>query len=159
MRLQTDLEFQQNEIKKLNKKYNIEIFSLRVRRGKAYAAEQTIREFKKLLFKIKRAHNATFTSTRFYPKKLIRKMTANMNNVQPQKYGYFLEAIEENAVKSEKFRDICEFYRLSKVQKHAKRYTRAHAKKDKSLRTQLREPLKVGERVLTLAERLKRKDA
>ena len=67
MRLQTDLEFQQNEIKKLNKKYNVEIFSLRVRRGKAYA-EQTIREFKKLLFKIKKAHNATFTSTRFYPK-------------------------------------------------------------------------------------------
>ena len=53
MRLQTDLEFQQNEIKKLNKKYNIEMFSTRVRGGKAFAAEQKIREFKKLLFKIK----------------------------------------------------------------------------------------------------------
>ena len=46
MRLQTDLEFQQNEIKKLNKKYNVEMFSLRVRGGKAYAAGQTIKEFK-----------------------------------------------------------------------------------------------------------------
>ena len=27
MRLQTDLEFQPNEIKKINKKYNIEMFS------------------------------------------------------------------------------------------------------------------------------------
>ena len=49
MRLQTDLEFQQNEIKKLNKKYNVEMFSTR----KAFAAEQKIREFKKLLLKIK----------------------------------------------------------------------------------------------------------
>ena len=49
MRLQNDLEFRQNEIKKLNKKYNIEMFSGRVREGKAYGAEQKIREFKKLL--------------------------------------------------------------------------------------------------------------
>ena len=53
MRLQTDLEFQQNEIKKLNKKHNVEMFSTRVRGGKAFAAEQKIREFKKLLLKTK----------------------------------------------------------------------------------------------------------
>ena len=53
MRLQTNLEFQQNEIKNLNKKYNVKMFSTRVRGGKAFAAEQKIREFKKLLLKIK----------------------------------------------------------------------------------------------------------
>ena len=53
MRLQTDLEFQQNEIKKLNKKYDVEMFITRVRGGKAFAAEQKIREFKKLLLNIK----------------------------------------------------------------------------------------------------------
>ena len=53
MKLQTDLEFQQNEIKNLNKKYNVEMFSTRVRAGKTFAAEQKIREFKKLLLKIK----------------------------------------------------------------------------------------------------------
>ena len=53
MRLQTDLEFQQNEIKKLNKNNNVEMFSTRVRGGKAFAAEQKIREFKKLLLKMK----------------------------------------------------------------------------------------------------------
>ena len=46
MRLQEDLEFRQNEIKKLSKKYNIEMFSSHVRGGKAYANEQKIREFK-----------------------------------------------------------------------------------------------------------------
>ena len=51
MRLQTDQEFQQNEIKKLNLKYDVDIFSSRIRSGKAFAAEQKIREFKKILFK------------------------------------------------------------------------------------------------------------
>ena len=46
MRLQTGLEFQQNEIKKLNKKYDVEMFSTRVRGGKAFAAEQKIRQKK-----------------------------------------------------------------------------------------------------------------
>ena len=50
MRLQTDLEFQQNKIKKLNKKYNVEMFSSKTRGGKAFAAKQKIREFKTLLF-------------------------------------------------------------------------------------------------------------
>ena len=51
MRLQTDLEFQQNEIKKLNEKFTVDMFSTKVRGGKAFAAEQKIRAFKKLLFK------------------------------------------------------------------------------------------------------------
>ena len=115
MRLQTNLEFQQNEIKKLNEKYNAEMLSLRVRGGKASAAEQKIREFKKLLFKSIKAHKATSTSTRFNTKKLIYKTTANMNNIQSQNYGYPPKGIEENAVKCEKFRDISNFYRLLKV--------------------------------------------
>ena len=50
MRLQTDLEFRQNVIKKFNKKYNTEMFSSRVHGGKAYTAKQKNIEFKKLLF-------------------------------------------------------------------------------------------------------------
>ena len=49
MRLQTDSEFQQNEIKKLNVKYNVEMFSSRTRCRKTFAAEQKIREFKKII--------------------------------------------------------------------------------------------------------------
>ena len=45
MRLQTDLEYLQNEIKKLNKKYTVDMFSTKLRDGKAFAAEQKIREF------------------------------------------------------------------------------------------------------------------
>ena len=49
MRLQTDLAFQQNDIKKLNKKYNVEMLSKRLRGGKVFAVEQKLKEFKKML--------------------------------------------------------------------------------------------------------------
>ena len=45
MRLQTDLEFKQNEIKKLNDQFNVDMFHTKIRGGKAFAAEQKIREF------------------------------------------------------------------------------------------------------------------
>ena len=48
MRLQTDLEFQQNAIKKLNEENNVEMYSTKVREGKAFSAEQKICEFKKI---------------------------------------------------------------------------------------------------------------
>ena len=70
MRLQADLEFLQNEIKKLNKKYSVDMFSSKLRGGKAFATEQKIKEFKKLLFKSKRLHKATKTAG-LDPKKLI----------------------------------------------------------------------------------------
>ena len=105
MRFQTDLEFRRNEIKKLNKKYTIEMFSGRVRRGKAYTAEQKIREFKKRFFRSKRLHKATSTK-RFESRKLIRKAAENMNSINSQKHGYAPNAIEEKAVESERFRNI-----------------------------------------------------
>ena len=77
MRIQTDLEFQQNEIKRLNKKYNIEMFSGNIWGGKAFAAEQNIREFKKLLFKSKKLHKAT-SSKRMEPLKIIKKVPKNL---------------------------------------------------------------------------------
>ena len=71
MRLQTDLEFQQNKIKNLNKKYNVEMFSTRVRGGKAFAAKQKIREFKKLLLKIKPIYKEN--KMKFKPIEIIKK--------------------------------------------------------------------------------------
>ena len=55
------------------------MFSGRVRGGKAYAAEQKIREFKKLLFRSKRLLKAT-SNKRFDSRKLIRKVVENMNS-------------------------------------------------------------------------------
>ena len=59
-----------------------------------------------------------------------------MSNIESQKYSYLPEAIEKKSVKSEKFRDIYDFYKLFKMQKYAKRYACPDLKKDKSLRRQ-----------------------
>ena len=40
MRLQTDLEFKQNQILKFNNEFNIKMFHTRLGGGKAFAAEQ-----------------------------------------------------------------------------------------------------------------------
>ena len=39
-KLQADLEFNQNEIKKLNNEFDVEMFHTKARGGKAFAAEQ-----------------------------------------------------------------------------------------------------------------------
>ena len=123
MRLQTDLEFQRNEIKKLNKKCNVDMFSMKVRGGKAFAVEQKIRESKKLLFKSKRLHKAMKRGT-VDPRKLIRNVVLNMNKTNSQKYGLPPETIEENALEDKKFQEIYDFHRMVKDSRDAERYER-----------------------------------
>ena len=102
MRLQVDLEFQQNEIKKLNQKYNVEMFSTKTRGGKAFVAEQKIRELKNFLFRSKRLHKSTKTS-RLDAKKLIRNPVQNMNNTNFQNYELAPNTIEKNPSKMKIF--------------------------------------------------------
>ena len=156
MCLQTDLEFQQNEIKNLNKKYNVEMFSTRVRGGKAFAAEQKIREFKKLLLKVKALYKKNKTKVK--PSELIKKVTMNMNKTKTAKYQIEPENVEKKSLEDDNFRVKFDFYRIDKVGKHNKRIKRYMARKDENKR-KLREPLNIGERVLVLSERLKKKDA
>ena len=158
MRLQTDLEFQQIEIKRLNEKYNVDMFSTKVRGGKAFAAEQKIREFKKLLFKSKKHHKATKASW-VDPRKLIRNAVQSMNNTNSQKYGLLSEKIEEKSLESKKFQEVYDFQRMARVSKDADRYELVDISADKKSRRKLRSPLMIGEKVLALAKRLKKKDA
>ena len=158
MRLQVDLEFQQNEIKKLNQKYNVEMFSTKIRGGKAFAAEQKIREFKKILFRSKRLHKSIKTS-RLDAKKLIRNAVQNMNNTNSQKYELSPNTIEKKSLENEDFPEIYDFHRMVKVSKSAERYSRNDKRLNKKSRKKLRSPLMVGEKVLVLAKRLIEKDA
>ena len=52
-RLQVDSEFQQVKIKDLNDKFNVTMFTTSLRGGKAFAAEQKIRELKSRISKLK----------------------------------------------------------------------------------------------------------
>ena len=96
MCLQADLEFKQNQIKKLNDKFNVDMFHTRVRGGKAFAAEQKIREFKKILLRSKRLEKDR--GKRIKPNDLIRKAAQNMNETISTKYQLAPETIEKRSL-------------------------------------------------------------
>ena len=62
------------------------MFSTELWRGKAFAAEQKIREFKKLLYKSKRIEKRK--GNRINSNKLIEKATNNLNRTKSVKYGF-----------------------------------------------------------------------
>ena len=157
MRLQTDQEFQQNEIKKLNLKYNVEMFSTRIRGGKAFAAEQKIRELKKIIVKTKNTYK--LSKKKINSKKIIQKAVENLNKTNSEKYGLPPEVIEKKTLADNVFKEVYDFYRLVKVSKAANRYEKYNEKIDEKQKRKLREPLKIDEKVLVLAERIKKKDA
>ena len=89
MRLQVDSEFQQVKVKDLNEMNNVEMFTTSVSGGKAFAAEQIIRELKTRISKL----NAQ--KLKISPIKIILNSAINMNNVPSEKYGLTPEEIEK----------------------------------------------------------------
>ena len=132
MTLQTDLEFKQNTIKKLNDEFDVEMFHSKVRGGKAFAAEQKIREFKKILLKSKRFIKSK--GERIKPNQLIKKAVENMNETISTKYGVSPESVEKNTLDSEdgEFnREMYDFLRIKKVDNNNYRNKKYETKKDK----------------------------
>ena len=99
MRLQTNQEFKQQKIHDLNKKFNVDMFTMSLRGGKAFAAEQKIREFKKILLRSKRIKK--YNKKHIKPNYLIKKTTFSLNNVKSVKYGFAPEQIEEKSLNKE----------------------------------------------------------
>ena len=158
-RLQTDLEFKQNKIKKLNDQYNIEIFHSKVRGEKAFAAEQKIREFNKILLKSKRFEKDK--GKRIKPNNLIKKAAQKMNETISTKYELAPETIEKRSLNpndGKYFQEIYDFMRLKKIGSNQTRNDRYNEKLDKRKR-KLRSPLNLDEKVLVLAKRLRKKHA
>ena len=120
MRLLTDLEFQQREIIKLNEKYNVLMFITKVRDRRVFAAEQKIREFKKLLLKSKRLHKGT-TSLHLETRQLTHRAVNNTNKITSQKYGFTPDFVGEKTLNDKKFCGIYDFHSLVKARKHAER--------------------------------------
>ena len=73
------------------------MFSTRIRGGKAFAAEQKIRELKKLLLKIKSLYKKN--AMKFKPNELIKKTTTNMNKTKTTKYQIEPEYVEKYRLK------------------------------------------------------------
>ena len=82
-----------------------------------------------------------------------------MNRTISEKYGISPEEVEKKSIESEIFKEVYGFHRLKKVNKDAERYERYDISYDKKTRKKLRAPLEIGEKVLVLAERIRKKDA
>ena len=136
------------------------MFHTRFRGGKAFAAEQKIRELKKILLRIKRFEK--LRKKRIRPNELIRKTVQNMNETISTKYGFAPEIIEKTSLNqkdSPYFNKIYRFLRLRKVEKKKRiRNAKYNQKIDTRKRT-LRSPLNLSEKVFVLAKGLKKKDA
>ena len=147
MKLQVDQEFQQQKIKDLNKQNNVKRFSTSLRGGKAFAAEQKIRELKTRISKLKRQ------KLKIMDNKITEISTKNMNIHPSKKYGISPDEVESRTLKSEKFRTLFNMHRIEKTGKLNIRMDRYDQKKN----TQKKD-LKIGERVYLLAERIKKKN-
>ena len=99
MRLQTDNEFQQVKIKDLNHKYNVTMFTTNVRGGKAFAAEQKIRELKKRISKVKTISDQN--KEKISPTIIIKYSAENMNNVKSEKYNLTPNEIEKKSLENQ----------------------------------------------------------
>ena len=110
MRLQVNNEFRQVKIKRLNDENNVEMSTTAVRGGKAFAAEQKIRELKTKIFKL------NTQKLKISPNKIIEASTANMNLKKSLKYDLSPEEIERQSLTGERFKTIFNMHRIEKTQ-------------------------------------------
>ena len=106
MRLQVDNEFQQVKIKDLNDKNNADMFTSSLRGGKAFAAEQKIRELKRRTAKL----NAQ--KLKISPIKILQSSVLNMNIMKSVEYGLSPEEIESRSLAGERFKTVFNMHRI-----------------------------------------------
>ena len=93
MKLQVDQEFQLVKIKDLNDLNNVEMFSTSPKGGKAFAAEQKIRELKTRIAKL------NSQKLKISPRRIIEMSTKNLNIQQGKKYGFSPEEVGKKSPK------------------------------------------------------------
>ena len=115
MRLQVNNEFQQIKIQDLNDRNNVKIFTTSIRVGKAFAAEQKIRELKRRVAKL------SIQKLKISLTKIILNSAVNMNSIDSEKYGISLKEIKT----------LFNFHRIEKNRQVHKRLDRFDKKKYK----------------------------
>ena len=116
-----------------------------------------LESFKKILLKSKRLGKDR--GKRIKPNNLIKKAAQNMNETISTKYQLAPETIEKRSLNpndGKYFQEIYDFMRLRKIETNQTRNDQYNEKLDRRKR-KLRSPLNLDERVLVLAERLRKK--
>ena len=109
MRLQVDNEFQQVKLKDISDPNNVEMFTTSARGGKAFAAEQKIRELKTRISKL------NTQKLKVSPTKIILSSADNMNSVQSEKYSLSPDEIEKKSLSNVRFRTLSNFHRIQRT--------------------------------------------
>lgn len=108
MRLQVENEFQQVKIKDLN----VTVFMTNIRGGKAFAAEQNIRELKTRISMLKAISDKN--KAKIPPKYIIKQSVENMDNVRSEKYNISPNEIKKRSLASKQFKTLFNFERIKK---------------------------------------------
>ena len=109
----------ENKVKQLNEKFDVDMYHTKIGSGKAFAAEQKIREFKKILLRSKRFEKMKKKKKGIKPNQLIKNAAKNMNETVSLKYGLPPEVIGEKSLdpnNGKYFREVHDFARLKKVE-------------------------------------------
>ena len=110
--LQVDNEFQQVKKEDLNDKFNVTIFTTSLSGGKAFAAEQKIRELKSRISTLRGISDKQ--KAKIPAVTIIKQSAENMNNVKSEKYGISSNVIEEKSLSSQRFRTLFSFKRIER---------------------------------------------
>ena len=87
------------------------MFTSSVRGGKAFAAEQKIRELKTRISKL----NAQ--KLKINPTKIVQNSTLNMKLMKSTKYGLSPEEIKKRSLVGERFKTVFNMYQIEKTQR------------------------------------------
>ena len=93
------------------------------------------------------------------PTKIILNSSLNMKNTKSKKYGFLPEEIESKSLSNEKFRTMFNMRRIEKTRLAYGRLDRYDKKRYSAKKLKLRENLTIGEKVLVLAEQIRKKSA
>ena len=108
------------------------MFTTSIKGGKAFAAEQKIKELKSRIAKLKAISNKN--KAKIPPATIIRQSAENMNNVKIQKYGMSPNDIEKKSLSSERFKTLFNFKRIERSKKISDRLDRYDKKNKKTSR-------------------------
>ena len=107
-----------------------------MRGGKAFAAEQKTRKFKKILLRSKRFEKSR--KNRIKRNDLIKKAAQNMNEATSTKYQLTSNTTEKRSLNpndGKYFREIYDFMRIRKIEKNQMRNDKYDQKIDRRKRT------------------------
>ena len=156
MRVQSDQEFLQNAISKLNIEHNVIGFASKLNDGHAFAAEQKIRDLKTYINRAQRLSKFG-GSRRLNGYENVRLAAKRLNSVRTAKYETIPNKVQSITARDDAMRALYNNYRLGIVSRNNVRDDKYTDKRYRKAYKKLR-ILRVNDQVLVLSARLKKKD-